>query len=231
MDRPTIARVGEHDPVCNVSNYNLQAKVPMPPVRSLSKICGGYRWIVLLFLLAGCVQSTGSGPVTTGETEVPPSAAGIATVDYWREIQPIIERRSAVCHGCYDSPCQLNLTAFEGLTRGANKKPVYDGTRLLTAEPARLFEDAHRVGAWRKNDFPPVVQEQTSTTERERRAGVRARILTLKQANPLPPDSFLSDSFDLSLNRDQRCPTDSQFDRFAEKHPLWGMPYGRWRWM
>lgn len=212
--------------MCNVSKSNPQAKVSMPSIRLLSQIGGGYRWIVLLLPLAGCVQPTGSGPVATGETRIPPSTAGTATVDYWREIQPIIERRCAVCHGCYDSPCQLNLTAFEGLARGANKKPVYDGMRLLTAEPTRLFEDAHTVEAWRKKDFFPVVQEQSSATESERRAGVLARTLTLKQANPLPADPLLSDSFDLSLNRDQSCPTDSEFDRFAEKHPLWGMPYG-----
>lgn len=137
-----------------------------------------------------------------------------------------MERRCAVCHGCYDSPCQLNLTAFEGLARGANKKLVYDGTRLLTADPTRLFDDAHTVEAWRKKEFFPVVREQPSATENERRASVLARILTLKQSNPLPPDPLLSDSFDLSLNRDQSCPTDSQIDQFAEKHPLWGMPYG-----
>ncbi len=212
--------------MCEVFNSYLQAGVTIQPVHSLLKIIGNYRWIMLLLLLAGCVQPTGSAQVETGKRAVPPSTAGVATVEYWRDIHPIIERRCAVCHGCYDSPCQLNLTAFEGLARGANKKPVYDATRLLTAEPTRLFDDAHTVDAWRKKDFYPVIQEQMSATESERRASVLARILALKQANPLPPNSLLSDSFDLSLDRGQSCPTASQFDRFAEKHPLWGMPYG-----
>lgn len=212
--------------ICAVFNSSLHAGVAIQPVRPRSQLNGRYRWIILLLLLAGCVRPTGSAQVATSERSVPPSTAGIASVDYWRDIQPILERRCAVCHACYDAPCQLNLTAFEGLTRGANKRPVYDGTRLLTAEPTRLFDDAHTVEAWRKKDFFPVVQDQMSVSDSERRAGVLARILALKQANPLPADMSLSDSFDFSLNREQSCPTASQFDRFAEKHPLWGMPFG-----
>ncbi|MDL1890645.1 hypothetical protein FBQ96_13890, partial [Nitrospirales bacterium NOB] len=182
---------------------------------------------LLLGLSVGCTQAAVSTPVVSREpAPPPPSTAGIATFDYWRDIHPIIERRCVVCHGCYDSPCQLNLSAYEGLARGANKKPVYDGTRLLAAEPTRLFEDAHTVAAWREKDFFPVLQEQAQATVQERRAGVVARSLLLKQAHPLPPDPLLPDTFDLGLDAKQQCPTESQFERFAEKHPLWGMPYG-----
>jgi hypothetical protein len=141
-------------------------------------------------------------------------------------VQPIFERRCAVCHGCYDAPCQLNLTAYEGLERGANKKPVYDAKRLITAEPTRLFEDARTVAAWREKQFFPVLQEQGPPTEEARRAGVLARMLALKQTHPLPPQPLLPDTFDVSLDRRQQCPTDTQFDAFAAKYPLWGMPYG-----
>jgi len=141
-------------------------------------------------------------------------------------VQPIFERRCAVCHGCYDAPCQLNLTAYEGLARGANKQRVYDSTRLLTAEPTRLFEDAQSVEAWRKKQFFPVVQEPAQPTEDAPHAGVLVRALALKRAHPLPSQPLLPETFDLSLDREQQCPTDSQFDSFAAKYPLWGMPYG-----
>ena len=39
-------------------------------------------------------------------------------VDYWRDVKPVLDSRCAVCHGCYDAPCQLKLTAFEGIDRG-----------------------------------------------------------------------------------------------------------------
>lgn len=187
----------------------------------------GWHWCLLLLALAACTQPTLPAPVNSGEPPAPPpSTAGIATVDYWRDVQPIFERRCAVCHGCYDAPCQLNLTAYEGLTRGANKKPVYDARRLLTAEPTRLFDDAQSVAAWRKKQFFPVIEEQPQPTEEARRAGVLARMLALKRAHPLPSQPLLPGTFDLSLDREQQCPTDAQFDSFAAKYPLWGMPYG-----
>src|SRR5690606_16369429 len=33
-------------------------------------------------------------------------------------------------------------------------------------------------------------------------------------------------SFDFSLDRAEQCPSPAQFDEFARRYPLWGMPYG-----
>ncbi len=183
------------------------------------------RWTPLAFLvlsiLVGCAQPPKPGPVP-----VPAVTSGIAGVEYWRDVKPILERRCAVCHGCYDAPCQLNLSAFEGAARGAHKKKVYDTTRLISAEPTRLFEDANSVAEWRQKGFFPVLSEQTPPSEGARQAGVMARMLALKQAHPLPAVAPLPETFDFSLDRKQQCPTEAQFDGFAEKYPLWGMPYG-----
>jgi len=203
-------------------------------VRSWTRNGPALALALLVFALAGCAPPTVAGeppasqaaPLPLAQAPPPPTSAGIASLDYWRDVQPIFERRCAVCHGCYDAPCQLNLAAYEGITRGAHKKPVYDGTRLLTAEPTRLFEDAQSVAQWRQKDFFPVLTEPAQPTEEARRAGVLARMLALKRAYPLPTQAPLPDSFDFSLNRDQQCPTESQFDGFADKYPLWGMPYG-----
>ncbi len=182
---------------------------------------------LLVWSLTGCTGATPSGPIQAGEPATPPpTTAGSTIVDYWRDVQPIIERRCAVCHGCYDAPCQLNLTAYEGIVRGAHKKPIYDITRLHTAEQTRLFDDAHSVAAWRKKQFFPVIQEQAQAPEEARLAGVLARMLTLKRAHQLPSESLLPESFDLSLDRKQQCPTESEFDSFSAVYPLWGMPYG-----
>lgn len=194
---------------------------------SALRVCSAWLCAVAVLVLAVFGGPTPSWAIDSSQrSALPPSTSGIGTVDYWRDVQPIVERRCAVCHGCYDSPCQLNLTAYEGLTRGANKQPVYEGTRLVTAEPTRLFEDAQSVEAWRKKDFFPVLEERAQATEEARRAGVLARILALKRTHPLPPQPLLPETFDLSLDRKQQCPTESQFDAFAADHPLWGMPYG-----
>ena len=124
-------------------------------------------------------------------------------------------------------PCQLNLTAFSGLERGANKARVYDGTRLLAANLTRLFDDGRSVGDWRAKGFNPVLNERSQTAFANTENSVLARMLMLKHLNPLPKTDRLPDSFDFSLDRDsQQCPTIEEFDRFADEHALWGMPYG-----
>ena len=56
-----------------------------------------------------------------------------AGMSYRQDVQPILERRCVVCHACYDGPCQLKLTAWEGIARGTSKVPVYDAARLREA--------------------------------------------------------------------------------------------------
>lgn len=182
--------------------------------------------ILLLLVLAGCAQPVLPDPASPATSPPHSPETAIDSIDYWHDVQPIFERRCAACHGCYDAPCQLNLTAYEGIARGANKNPVYNAMRVFTAEPTRLFDDARSVEAWRNKGFFPILNEETPATENARRAAVLARMLSLKRQHPLPPQPLLSDTFDLALNRRQQCPTDSQFNAFAAKYPLWGMPYG-----
>ena len=153
------------------------------------------------------------------------SAATSEAVDYWRDVKPVLESRCVACHGCWDAPCQLKLTAFEGIDRGLSKTLVYDGARPSPARLTRLFEDAHAVDEWRQLRFHPVLNERDQTPAANLNAGVMARALTLKRRNPLPETRTLPASFDLSLSRDQQCPTIEEFDRFESKFPLWGMPY------
>ncbi|MCB1701469.1 MAG: fatty acid cis/trans isomerase [Halioglobus sp.] len=148
------------------------------------------------------------------------SAAVCAGNDYPPQVKSTIEQRCMVCHGCYDAPCQLKLDAWQGLERGASKDKVYDGTRLLSANMTRLFEDAHTAQQWREKGFYPVLDTQ------QPEQGVLARMLELKRTHPLPEVDRLPDSFDFSLDRDQQCPKPEEFDAFARDYPLWGMPYG-----
>jgi len=146
-------------------------------------------------------------------------------IPYERRVKPVLERRCVVCHGCYDAPCQLKLSSYEGLDRGANEEKVYDGSRILAASPTRLFVDAKDPQAWRAKGFHPVLNEGTASPEENLENSVLYRMLRLKQRHPQPRVGMLPDSFDLGLDREQECPTLETFDSFAESHPSWGMPY------
>lgn len=145
---------------------------------------------------------------------------------YTEDVRPILEQRCVVCHACYDAPCQLKLGSFEGLTRGANKERVYDGERLLEANLSRLFEDGHSIEDWRNKDFFPVLSDVAGSSNENQQESLLAKILLLKEANPLPNQTLLPEEFELDINRDYQCPTNEEFDDYASDYPLWGMPYG-----
>jgi hypothetical protein len=148
-----------------------------------------------------------------------------APVEYHRDIRPIMEQRCLNCHGCYDAPCQLKLDSYEGVLRGGNKESVY-ATRFTAAKLSRLFEDAQTTGDWRTQGFHPVLNERQPSREANLNAGVMAKMLDLKQQHALPAGKVLPDTFDFSLERDQQCPKIEEFESYAAKYPLWGMPYG-----
>jgi hypothetical protein len=140
----------------------------------------------------------------------------------WSGAGQVFERRCSVCHGCYDAPCQLKLDSYSGVERGASKALVYDGSRLLESTPTRLFTDAQSVGEWRSKGFHSVLPEQNVPDPRR---SVMTRMLELKQAHPLTEGLDLEKAFTFGLDREQTCSDAAHFDDYANKHPLWGMPY------
>src|SRR4249920_3757325 len=81
----------------------------------------------------------------------------------WADVKPIIDRRCVVCHACYDGPCQVKLTAWEGVTRGSSSAAVYDSGRLLEGQMTRLFTDAQLPSQWRAKGFTPILNEREQT--------------------------------------------------------------------
>ncbi len=145
----------------------------------------------------------------------------------WRaDVEPILQRRCVVCHGCYDAPCQLKLGAWQGVARGASSEPVYDATRLREAAPTRLFVDAQTASQWRAKGFFPVLNERSPTPEAQLAGSLLYQTLRLKQQHPLPAGPVLGGEFDFSLDRSASCPRVEQFDAYAQRAPLAGMPYG-----
>jgi hypothetical protein len=186
---------------------------------------------IFVAALAGCAVYYGHrlderyGAADPGRYDRPVPA--ITGPDFWRDVKPVLDSRCVVCHGCYDAPCQSNLASYEGVTRGARKDQVYNAGRLIATEPTRLFVDAHSNAAWRGKGFYPVLNERAATPDANREGSVMYRLLRLKRDHPLPAGAVLpANRFDFALDRSQQCPAIEEMDRFEQRFPEWGMPYG-----
>jgi hypothetical protein len=146
-------------------------------------------------------------------------------VSYYQDIKPILDSRCVACHACYDAPCQLKMSSFEGLDRGASKRKIYDSSRMSPASPTRLFTDATDTEGWRKRQFFPVLNERSDTNTANLDNALLAKLLQLKRNQPLPETGKLDSQFSLELNRKEECPTIEKFDLYQQRHPQWGMPY------
>jgi len=146
-------------------------------------------------------------------------------ISFEKEIQPILDKRCTVCHGCYDAPCQLKLSSKEGLLRGANPEKIYDGIRINASSPTRLFIDANSTAEWRQKNFHPVLNEGVNNPRRNLEDSVLYKMLRLKQQHPQSRVGMLPEKFDISLDRKQSCATVDSIDEYMEKHPEGGMPY------
>ena len=164
------------------------------------------------------------GPADPGRFDRP--VAPPAGQSYAQTIQPILDRRCVVCHACYDAPCQLKTTSWEGLARGASKTPVYDPSRLRAAPPSRLYVDADKASEWRARDFSPVLNEHRPTPDAHRGAGLMHRLLVLKQQHPLPTEGVVEGGLDLSLERSATCPAEAEIEHYERATPQGGMPFG-----
>jgi hypothetical protein len=179
-------------------------------------VCG------IVTLLYSRFQSTGFDS-RGGPSRIAPIEG--LTVDYYRDAADVLNRRCVVCHGCYDAPCQLELSALEGADRGATKSIVYDASRVLAAEPTRLFVDAAERSEWREKGFFPVLPESSGAAPADAENSLAFRMLDLKARNPLP-QGVLLEGFQFGLGRGQVCPAPDEFSAYAKAYPLWGMPYG-----
>ncbi|MEY4684797.1 MAG: hypothetical protein RLZ25_1256 [Pseudomonadota bacterium] len=156
-----------------------------------------------------------------------PVERAVSAPDFIADVKPILDGRCVVCHACYDAPCQLQLGSYEGVTRGANPRKIYDTARLVEVPTTRLFFDADTNAVWRKKGFFAVLNERNSDPETNIKAGILAKMVTLKNDHPGPSQGVLpADSFDFSLDRPQVCAGLESISEYMHKHPDWGMPFG-----
>ena len=150
-------------------------------------------------------------------------------ISFTDEVQPILDKRCVVCHGCYDAPCQLKLSSLDGILRGANEEKIYNGSRIKAMTPSRLSIDARFPNEWRNRGFSPILKESPVTTanpaEENLQQSVLYQMLRLKQLHPQPRAGMLPETFDIALDRKQTCPKVESVGDYAAENPLWGMPY------
>lgn len=140
-------------------------------------------------------------------------------VSYQRDVQPILTHKCVACHACYDAPCQVNLTGSEGVLRGMNPVPVYDGARRQAEAPTRLYFDAQGEAEWRRKGFVSVLDNNDA------QASLMMRMLSLGKQNPWEPNSKLPEDLDLTIVRNNVCAAHDAFDAYAAKTPHGGMPF------
>lgn len=196
----------------------------------MKRISSVWRYLFLLVFVTGCAGLSvnqlqkkfgPSSPVERTITEL-----GSEQVDYWSDVEPVLARRCVVCHACFDAPCQLKLTAIEGVERGGSKDNVYNLSRPLAAEPSRLEQDAASVAAWREAGFHPVLNEYQQSPLVNQGASLMYQLLALKESQPFALNQPLPETVPVGIKRENVCPKIEEYPSFVKDHPDWGMPYG-----
>lgn len=137
---------------------------------------------------------------------------------YQRDIQPIFNKRCVVCHSCYNSPCQLKMTSWEGVARGASKERVYNPKRLHAAQPTRLFVDAKNKKEWQESKgFSSVLPKENCLAS----DSFMFQLLALKDKNPEVRGYYDSESDNLTCSQEA-----NELRNFMTSNPHKGMPFG-----
>jgi hypothetical protein len=166
-------------------------------------------YLMMAVFIAGCAAKA-----------LPPVQVKIPTrtIDYQKEVKPLLDKRCTVCHSCYNSPCQLKLDSFEGADRGASKQAIYNLQRLTSMDPTRLFTDAQSTGEWRKKNFSSVTE---STVANGLNDSIMIQLLSHKMKNPKSVGEYSPESDELTCSENRK-----ELGGYLEKHPNRGMPYG-----
>jgi Fatty acid cis/trans isomerase (CTI) len=179
------------------------------------------RYWICLGVLAGLLACTSEEP----EPVTMPAAISASEQQAveWQAAKQTFDRRCVVCHGCYDAPCQLKLSSWDGIARGATKEKVYNPSRLREADPTRLGIDRTTLEGWRGRGFHPILPENARL---DPRLSLLTRMLELKREHPLSLDGKpLSKQFEIGIDREEQCAAADGFETYRKEHPTWGMPY------
>ncbi len=168
--------------------------------------------IILFYLfLAACTKPT--PPIPAYQFEPPDRQ-----LNYLTDVEPILNKRCTVCHSCYNSPCQLKLSSWDGLERGASKEKIYNSSRLKTMDPSRLFIDAQSTREWREKGFYSVIMQDETQKYDE---SILYTLLEHKRISPDVSGDYFPEAYDLTCAKDG-----NELKKYLKKHPTRGMPFG-----
>lgn len=134
-------------------------------------------------------------------------------LSFEKDIKPILDKRCVVCHSCYNSPCQLKLSSFDGLIRGATKEEIYNN-RIKPATPSRLFIDAHSKQEWEELGFYSVLKKYGQSS-------IMMEFLEQKQKKPLNIGEYAPEEDELTCSKNMK-----ELEKYFKDNPYHGMPYG-----
>lgn len=136
-------------------------------------------------------------------------------ISFEKDIKPILDNRCVTCHSCFNSPCQLKLSSYDGLDRGSSKTNIY-ANRIKADEPTRLFVDALNTKQWREKGFFSMVDFLENSNE-----SIMMRYLFQKDINPLNIGKYSPETDELTCVKDKE-----ELEDFFDENPHKGMPYG-----
>lgn len=136
-------------------------------------------------------------------------------ISYEDDVKPILDNRCVVCHSCYNSPCQLKLSSYEGILRGGAKWTPYE-TRIEAAPMTRMFVDADGFEQWKEKGFHSVIKNTDSNND-----SLMSYFLNQKQLFPEVKGDYAPEYDDLTCAKDK-----NELEEYFEDKPYHGMPYG-----
>ncbi|MDG2410014.1 MAG: fatty acid cis/trans isomerase [Pirellulales bacterium] len=185
-------------------------------------VLAGIAAIGVLFYEASS-DKTSWRPFVLDPPAYPEQTATLEDGFYLDRVQPILNRRCIACHGCLDSPCNLKMTSYEGVMRGAKGDNV-DDPHLFTEEPIRLY-DAPSLDAWRERGFCEVIDREAPPMERPSRSVLYRMIATGAERNQ--PSFNLAPLEPVYQRADEHlCPCIEGIDDYLKQRPAAGMPFG-----
>ena len=139
-------------------------------------------------------------------------------ISFSKEIKPILDNRCVSCHSCYNSPCQLKLSSFDGLERGASKSDMY-ANRINADDPTRLFIDAIGEKQWREKGFFSITDSLDKLNDSNE--SIMMQYLFQKNKNPLNIGEYSPETDELTCVKNK-----DELAVYFEDNPHKGMPYG-----
>lgn len=164
---------------------------------------------VISFLISACTVT----PLPPVKVDTSPEK-----IDYLQTIKPILDNRCVSCHSCYNAPCQLKLSSFEGLERGASQERVYNGQRIQPIHPTRLFMDAEDTSEWRDRGFFSVTANEAANDLND---SIMLHLLDHKMKHPVRREADYPDTDNPTCASDTK-----ELSKFLHRNPDYGMPYG-----